>query len=368
MIQRLYIHNFRCLQNFDLPISGRHSTLLVGANGAGKTSVGLALEILQKIARGTNRIHDLVRPSVFFQGNPGAPIRLEIAATLDSVSYEYTLALELPQNFNELRVAEEKLSADGSVIYSRDRAQVLLARTSSERDARFRVDWHLVALPIIQEESLQDPISIFKRWLSRMLILAPVPRMITGDSEGDSLMPEPKVTNFGEWFTGLLTHSPAAYAQIDAYLREVMRDFKDVQNPLVGKDSRSIFVQFHQDQATIKLPFADLSDGEKCFFICAVVLACNHAYGPITCFWDEPDSHLSLSEVGQFVLTLRRSFQGGGQLVVTSHNPEAIRKFSNENTLLLSRRSHLEPTNVRPITEVSVEGDLVAALIRNDIG
>jgi ABC-type uncharacterized transport system ATPase subunit len=99
----------------------------------------------------------------------------------------------------------------------------------------------------------------------------------------------------------------------------------------------------------------------------ALVVASNQSYGPTFCFWDEPDNYLSLSEVGHFVMALRRSFQSGGQLLVTSHNPEAIRQFSDENTLILHRRSHLEPTVVRPLGEVRINGDLVDALIRNDV-
>jgi hypothetical protein len=52
---------------------------------------------------------------------------------------------------------------------------------------------------------------------------------------------------------------------------------------------------------------------------------------------------------------------------VTSHNPEAIRKFSNENTFVLDRKSHLEPTLVRLLSELPIQGDLVGALIRGDI-
>jgi len=37
VIRRLYVHNFRCLENFELPISGRSSALLIGTNGSGKT-------------------------------------------------------------------------------------------------------------------------------------------------------------------------------------------------------------------------------------------------------------------------------------------------------------------------------------------
>lgn len=101
--------------------------------------------------------------------------------------------------------------------------------------------------------------------------------------------------------------------------------------------------------------------------ICALVLAGNAAYGPVFCFWDEPDSHLAISEVGHFVLALRKSFEHRGQFIATSHNEETIRKFSDENTLVLYRNNHLEPPMVRPLGELQINGDLVSALIRDDI-
>lgn len=61
MIRRFCVHNFRCLENFDLVLSGEPSTLLIGNNGTGKTSIALALEILQRIARGTNKISRVLR-------------------------------------------------------------------------------------------------------------------------------------------------------------------------------------------------------------------------------------------------------------------------------------------------------------------
>jgi predicted ATPase len=126
-------------------------------------------------------------------------------------------------------------------------------------------------------------------------------------------------------------------------------------------------VRFEEHKANLSVYFKDLSDGEKCFFLCAVVLAANKYYGPLFCFWDEPDNYLSLSEVGHFVTTLRRTFSNTGQILVTSHNPEAIRKFSNENTLVLDRKSHLEPTLIRLLNDIPIKGDLVDALIRGDM-
>lgn len=340
--------------------------LLIGKNGSGKTTVRLALEILQKIARGANRVGDLVKPADFTCGRTDVPMRFEIEVELGAKRYEYVVAFEYPRGFKELRVLEEKLAVDGTPVYTRELAQVHLTRTHQEKEASFPIDWHLVALPIVQQSD-QGPLSLFKQWLGRMLILCPIPSLIKGESKEETLKPSVDSADFAAWFTGLLTSAPAAYAKIDEYLRHVMPDLLDIKNPVIGTDSRSLVVQFSSDQGSMRVPFADLSDGEKCFMICAVVLAANDAYGPLLCFWDEPDAHLALSEVGHFVAALRQAFRAGGQFIMTSHNPEAIRRFSDENTLVLYRKTHLEPAIARPLSELQVKGDLVSALVRGDV-
>src|SRR5208282_4042437 len=168
MITRLYVHNFRCLENFELPISGLSSALLIGRNGAGKTTVGLALEILQQIARGTNRVGELVKPKDFTRGRTDVPMRFEIEVELEAKIYGYSVAFEFPEGFKELRVLEEKLAVDGKPVYTREMAQVHLAKTGQDKEAKFLIDWHLVALPIVQEQSPKDPLFIFKQMLARM--------------------------------------------------------------------------------------------------------------------------------------------------------------------------------------------------------
>ena len=373
MIRRLYVHNFRCLENFELPISGLSSALLIGKNGSGKTTVGLALQILQKIARGTNRVGELVRPQDLSRGRSDVPMRFEIEVELGAKIYRYAIAFELPKGFKELQILEEKLEVNGKFLYTREAAEVRLDLRNSGNtmqslvsSSSFPIDLHLAALPIIQQRFKDDPL-LFKQWLARMLILRPIPSLIGGDSKDEMLEPNVEVTDFGAWFSGLLASAPSAYAEIDQYLKQVMPDLKDIKNPVVGKDARSLVVQFSSDQGSLSIPFENLSDGEKCFMICAVVLAANHAYGPVFCFWDEPDNYLAPSEVGHFVLALRKAFQSDGQFIATSHNPEAIRRFSDENTLVLHRRSHLEPTVVRPLKELQVNGDLVGAMVRGDL-
>jgi len=370
VIRRLYVNNFRCLENFDLRIGGQSSVLLIGKNGSGKTAVGHALEILQRIARGTNRVDDLVKPKDLYLGRIDAPVRFEIEAELQEKKiFEYVIAFELLGAPIQLQVFEEKLSVGGEPVYTRIGDQMHLARMTGEQEgqAKFGIGRSLVALPIVQEQSATDPLFIFKQWLARMLILRPIPGLIVGHRDHETLEPNVHVTDFGAWFSGLVATAPAAYGKIAEYLKQVMPDLIDIKNPLFGKDPRSLVVQFANGQGSVNIPFADLSDGEKCFMICAMVLAANQTYGPLVCFWDEPDNYLALDEVGHFVSALRRAFLSGGQFIATSHNPEAISGFSDENTLLLHRRSHLDPTTIHPLSELHVNGDLVGALIRGDV-
>lgn len=367
MIRRLYIHNFRSLENFELPLSGNSSVLLIGKNGTGKTTVALALEVLQRIARGTNRIGDLVKPKDLSRGRADVPMRFEIEVELEAKNFCYSIAFEFPEGFRELRVFQESLTVDGAPIFTRDVSRVHLRKAGQEAEAQFIIDWHLAALPIIQSQPPNWPLSTFKQWLARILILRPNPSLISGDSKDETQEPDVQVTNFAAWFSGIMAFSPAAYTWVEKYLKQVMPDLKDIKNPPVGREARSLVVQFSNAQGSLNLAFDDLSDGEKCFMICALVLAANSAYGPLVCFWDEPDNYLALSEVGHFVLALRKELQSGGQFIATSHNPEVISRFSDENTLVLHRKSHLEPTIVRRLGELQVRGDLIDALIRGDV-
>jgi ABC-type cobalamin/Fe3+-siderophores transport system ATPase subunit len=368
MIRRLYIHNFRCLENFDLPIRGHSSILLIGKNGAGKTTVGFALEILRKIAQGTNRVKDLVKPKDRTRDRKDVPIRFEIEVDLESKVYEYVIAFELPEGFREMRVLEEKLVVDGKPVYNRENSRVQLGKNHQEKEAQFLIDWHTVALPIVLEQSETDPLYIFKRWLSSMLILRPIPSLMTGESEQDTLQPDVTASNFAAWFSGLLAYAPAAYTEIAAYLKQVMPDLNNIKNPLIGANSRRLSILFSREQESLNLPFEALSDGEKCFMICALVLAANQTSDQLFCFWDGPDNHLALDEIGHFALALRKAFQtSGGQFIATSHNPETIRSFSDETTLVLYRKNHFEPTLVRPLSEIQISGDLISALIRGDV-
>jgi ABC-type cobalamin/Fe3+-siderophores transport system ATPase subunit len=364
MIERLHVLNFRCLENLTLDFSGRLSAVVIGKNGAGKSTVLQCLKLFQSICRGAGRVGGLISASDFTEHRTDHPMRFELGVTLSNRRFKYALSLEWPSKFREARILEESLSVDGESIFTRHQAQVQLSGGSA-----FGLDWHIFALPVINERPGERSLQDIKTFFATMILIAPIPANMTGFSEEPSMELQPDAANFASCLRALLGHKPAAYSVFDAYVKTMIPDFSSIENVERGESGTQLIVKFEQPDSrrSLSVAFKELSDGEKCFFLSAYIVASNAVGPPVFCMWDEPDNHLSLSEVGQFITGLRKMANRGGQFIATTHHPETIRKFSDETTLVLTRKSHLDPIVVKPLADFPYGGDLINALIRDEI-
>src|SRR5437868_5896150 len=98
MIERLYVHNFRCLENFTLDFTGRSSALLIGKNGAGKSTVLQCLRLIQSICRGSNHVGKCISARDFTQHRTDHPMRLEVELTLANRRFTYAVSFEWLDN------------------------------------------------------------------------------------------------------------------------------------------------------------------------------------------------------------------------------------------------------------------------------
>ncbi|HET6250926.1 MAG TPA: AAA family ATPase [Tepidisphaeraceae bacterium] len=366
MITRLYAHNFRCYQNFSFDLTDKHAALIIGKNGSGKSTCLHVLFVLQRIARGTSRLKDLISSADFCrfissQKPTSTPqIRFEVDLQLKDRKYSYVLALEMPESFREVRVVEESLSVDGTAVFTRKLAQVTLRATAS-----FNVDWHIIALTVINERPPGNAIQTVRDFLASTILLTPEPSRMTGYSDVAELQIDVTASNIASTLRALLEQKPAAYSVLDKHIRERIADFSSLEFTERGESGKQLIVKFDR---TEPLDFSMLSSGEKCFALAAVILAVQDKIGSVFCMWDEPDNHLALTEVNQFVAGLRKiASRGEAQLIVTSHNPEAIRAFSDENTFVFLRPTHDTPTQVRRLGSFQYTGSLVDALIEDEL-
>jgi energy-coupling factor transporter ATP-binding protein EcfA2 len=345
-----------------------NSVLLVGRNGSGKSSVRDALHAIRQI--GTGRpLTEVISPSDFSLLSTENTLRFELEGTSTNArSFKYHIAIEVGGFNAKSSVVSESFSYDGELVFERDGAEVSLVLTPGA-SVVFDIDQATAAISVIEgASSKRGPIVEFRQWLLYTLLLAPIPFAMRGESSGEDASPKWNVANFGAWYRGLVGQYPAAGGRILEILKEIWPELTNMVNQPTGKNSRSLELHFARaDNSGFAVTFDDLSDGEKCLVLSATVIACAEFAGPILCFWDEPDNYLSIHEVGEFMIRLRKAIKNGSQLIATSHNGEAIRKFSNENTLVLYRDNHANPTrppkraseisSKRGIAEILAQGE-----------
>lgn len=364
MIEKLNIQNFRCFEDITLDFTGMPSSLIIGKNGAGKSTIRKALSVLQQICRGSSRMGQIISPSDFWLHNTDRQMRFWICLKLDQKKYTYSIALDWPENFREARIQSEHLSVDGEVIFSREQVQVTLGKLT-----KFRLDWHVFALPVIDEKPPAKTIRVLTSYLSSLVVVSPIPSKMTGYSERPSSKLENDASNLSSCLRDLFESDYALITPFTNFIVGIIPDFSAIKNVDRGKDGKQYMVTFkkHDSNESLELEFDELSDGQKCFFLCGYFIAANAAGRQVMCMWDEPDNHLSISEIGQFIMSLRRMTNSGGQFIATSHHPEIIRHFSDENTIVLTRKSQVDPTVPQLLKDIEYHGDLINALIREEI-
>jgi len=131
-------------------------------------------------------------------------------------------------------------------------------------------------------------------------------------------------------------------------------DFSDFKNVPIGETRRLLRLVY---EGHPPISFEEVSDGEKIFFLGAVMLALVEKQSISFCLWDEPDNFLSLHEVQHFIVELRKMGRQGTQLLVTSHHPETVGCFSPENTRVMRRDSRDSKTTLAKLEDMEVIGD-----------
>jgi len=365
MIERLSIQNYRCFEDFSLDFVKRPSLLLIGKNGSGKTTIMSALKLLQALGRNQHSVAELVTKDDFAQRRTVRPIRFEVVVRLQNRPFKYNISLEMKEDLGTAHIAKESVSMDEVTVFSRD-GNKLQVRSDLPT---FGISPTLTGLRFVRDSLGVTDYLPLSEFLDAMILLAPIPAKMTGHSSNRVTSRfESDASNIGSVLNELLTRNPASYNDLARYLREMLPDFASFSNKSLGTLRKQLSVEFGDADSgqNLILDFSRLSDGEKCMFLSAIILASNKL-SPLFCMWDEPDNYLAISEVGHFVMELRKIANRGSQFLATSHHPESIRKFSEETTLVFKRECHTSSTVVRTLAEVGYQGDLISALIRGDI-
>ena len=208
-ITRIYANNYRCLQKFEIALGETSSCILLGRNGVGKSAVRAVLELFKRIGCGENAVEDLLGVNDCTFSNWAEPVRFELECLIKNSAYSYTVAFDRPDGFHKARVMEERLSVDGKNVYRREFGQVYMSRSGDDDgEIKFLLDWHSVALPIVQMRGSDNPLDTFTQALRSMLLLAPVSPLIGAEANDKDVNLKVDCSNFASWFSDLLKEFP----------------------------------------------------------------------------------------------------------------------------------------------------------------
>lgn len=361
MLKKIYINNYKCLQNFEFNIEELNSAFLLGKNGSGKTTLFEVFEIFQMIGRGRTSLSEMIGIDSFSFSDTKLPIEFEITVEIDNKKFIYELSIEFPSHFHAPKIRNESLVVQNTAVFKRDGGQTYIKEIKE-----FLLDWHHVGLPLIMVRSENDPLSIFRNWLKNIIILSPCPAFFNKISKAESSTLLRDAKNIIDWARWLLSENPSLYIVISDFLKFRMPDLEMFKFENIGSDDRELSFIFKEELTKYPIKFHQLSDGEKIFFLGAIVIAAQKNNPHLLCLWDEPDNFIGLVELDHFIVACRKAFESSqSQLIMTSHNPQVVHNFSNHNIFLLKRNSHLSPTRIELAAMIPYESKTLVAAFEN---
>ena len=320
MIRRLHVDNFHCLNNFELELA--ETNILIGANGAGKTSVLDVLRRLQNLIVHGSKVPDAFADRHVSTGREGTPQRFELDAVADGVDYRYSLAIEHDSTCGRARIAEETLRCAGQPLLEFRLGEARLYRDDHEPGPAYPLRSTQSALSVLNEQAGSRKLFRFKREIANCVFVRPCPPLFRTESRTEDEFMHCSMRNFVDWYRLAAQQNTSAVPKLFAELGDVLPGFDSI-NLRESGDARLLTVRFRVSGKPKDYRFDDLSDGQRALIaLYSLVFLPKHR---ISLFIDEPDNYVALREIQPWAAAAtERCGESIEQLVVISHHPVLI--------------------------------------------
>lgn len=342
MIKRIFIDNYRCFVNFELQFD--ELTILLGANGSGKSSILDVIFAVRRLLSGVAKITDpdIFPPSTLTRWQKRSLQVVELDVEIEDESYRYRLEIDHDINQQLARVKSETLVTNEAPLFEFKMGEVHLYRNDHSIGPIFSAEWTESALARIPSRPDNSRLSQFLESMRKIVVCGLYPHGFSPESKKEDTLLERDGSNFASWYRHVVQERQDLISNYVNALREVIPRFRGTRLEQVGIDTRAFVLIFEHDTKRYELNLDEISDGQRALLALYALIHITAEQG-YTLLFDEPDNYVALNEIQPWLISL---FEASGtiipQAVITSHHPEVIDYIGPERAVLLQ----LDPSGV----------------------
>ena len=345
MLSRIHVDNFRCLVNFDLKLD--RLNLLLGENGAGKTTVFEVLRRLQGFLRGKLNVDDAFPAQDLTRWQQLGIQNFELELKQGNDVYSYVLSIEHDTNRRLRRIKRESLQMNQGTLFDFEGRTAHLYHDDFTPGPEVMFDWSRSGVASLQARPDVKKLSRFCQQVARMVVVSPCPVNMVSENRVEDSYLTPTADNFSSWYRYVSQEHQGNVLELTQQLRKVLPSFDSFSLRDAGENARVLKVIFRSEVQSpgsstfgnvsvsssssmgrytypLEYNFDELSDGQRQLIVLYSLLYVVRGEG-YSLFLDEPDNYLALREVQPWLTAIQDECGGSiSQAVLISHHPEII--------------------------------------------
>lgn len=350
MLKRLYVHNYKCLVNFEINFD-KDISLFLGANGSGKSTIFEVLTKLRRVIVGEEKIENIFNDTEFPRwlncdlGNIDFELDIQIGSSL----YRYLLKIEELFGFT---IQEEYLYCDNKLILESKN------KITAGEDTPISFDDSRSSISRYAGYKAKD----FLSYLSTLFIVRINPYEMVSTINKANAEVKADFSNYAEWFAHLNEKNRKGVSKFEKTMRDILPGFDYFRIEQAGQ-AKVLQVDFENKankKDIISYYFNELSEGQKVLIALYALVYCTPE-NSLICI-DEPENFLALPEIQPWLNELREQCKERNiQALLISHHPSLINFLATYSGYWFSRQDN--HTRIEKITKQDDDGLPMAQLI-----
>jgi len=337
MLKRLYIDNFKGLNNFTLDFTPL--TVLIGENGAGKSTVLLALHIVKLFT--DNELYKINAQNFMSKILKQSIIHFKLTFKIDEKDVVWSL--QFAEDNNKLALIEEKITSNRTLALKNNNEQIIFnEQTGKEQKNSFPMVELISILNIFTTKEklfIEKYSTLYKIWeiVSQLHFFNTLnPKLISSDSLYYNKKMAQDGRNFPSFFHNLKEEQKK---EITSFLRnELLPSIFKIDTQLSQYDKVELSVSEKFDGKDFTLHASCLSEG---FLRMLVLISIIHIEGNNSILLlDEIENginpHLAGKIVNYFIKAIKDTNK---QIILTTHSHSFVNYLDEKNIVFMWKDS-----------------------------